>query len=320
MFQRRQWLAGVAASGALAATRPIQASSGGALPPGMATRPYRIGVSTYSFWHFKGKPVPIIDCIEQAALMGFDGVEILHVHMEKDAEARGRKVNGALLNEIKQHAFSVGIPLMGFSTHQGFVSPDPEVRKKNIAHTAECLRLAHELGIPTIRVNTGRWGTIKSFDDLMANKGREPVPEGRTLDEGFGWVKQCFDELVPTAEKYGVVMGLENHWGLGREATGVLRVIRSVNSPWLRATMDTGNFLEEAYDQMKALAPQAVLIQAKTYFGGGEWYTLDTDHAKVASILRDSGYRGWISLEMEGKEDPKTAVPKSLELLRKAYS
>ena len=286
----------------------------------MATRPYRIGVSTYSFWHFKGKPVPIFDCIEQAALMGFDGVEILHVHMEKDAEARGRKVNGALLNEIKQHAFSVGIPLMGFSTHQGFVSPDPELRKKNIAHTTECLRLAHELGIPTIRVNTGRWGTIKSFDDLMANKGREPILEGHTLDEGFAWVKECFESLVPTAEKLGVVMGLENHWGLGREAAGVLRVIQSVKSPWLRATMDTGNFLEDAYDQMKALAPEAVLVQAKTYNGGGEWYTLETDHARVASILRAANYRGWISLEMEGKENPATAIPKSLNLLRKAYA
>jgi sugar phosphate isomerase/epimerase len=84
--------------------------------------------------------------------------------------------------------------------------------------------------------------------------------------------------------------------------------------------MDTGNFLEDAYDQMKALAPEAVLVQAKTYNGGGEWYTLETDHARVASILRAANYRGWISLEMEGKENPATAIPKSLILLRKAYA
>ncbi len=284
-----------------------------------AARPFRIGVSTYSFWHFKGKPVPILDCIDQAAEFGFDGVEILHVHMEKDAEAQGKRVDGALLGQIKQRAFSLGLALMGFSTHQGFVSPDAEVRKKNIEHTAKCLQLAHDLGIPTIRVNTGRWGTIKSFDELMANKGREPISEGRTLDEGFAWVNDSFEKLLPTAEKLGVVMGLENHWGLGREATGVLRVINAVKSPWLRATLDTGNFLEDAPAQMKAMAPVTALVQAKTYHGGGEWYTLETDHAEVASILRDAGYKGWISLEMEGKEDPKTAVPKSLALLRKAY-
>jgi len=73
------------------------------------------------------------------------------------------------------------------------------------------------------------------------------------------------------------------------------------------------------YTQMEALAPQAVLVQAKTYPGGGEWYTLDIDNARVAGILRKAGYKGYISLEMEGKENPATAIPKSLAVLRKAY-
>ncbi|MCY2936888.1 MAG: sugar phosphate isomerase/epimerase [Planctomycetota bacterium] len=319
-MERRRFLA--TSAGVMGATSALAVPTfaQGPLDPGQAKRPFRLGVSTYSFWHFKGKPVPIVDCLERAAVMGFDGVEILHQHMERDAEARGLQVDGALLNEVKRRAFALGMPLMGFSTHQGFVSPDADVRKKNIEHTAKCLQLAHDLGIPTIRVNTGRWGTIKSFDDLMANKGREPVPEGRTADEGFAWVNECFEKLAPIAAKLGVVMGLENHWGLGREASGVLRVINAVKSPWLRATLDTGNFLEDAYAQMKVMAPVTALVQAKTYFGGGEWYTLDTNHAQVAGILRDAGYRGWISLEMEGKEDPATAVPKSLALLRQAYA
>jgi len=283
------------------------------------TRPYRIGVSTYSFWHFKGAPVPIDACLEKAADMGFDGVEILHVHMEEAAKAAGGIVDNSLLHQIKRRAFSLGMPLMGFSTHQGFVTPDKDKRKQNIEHTAKCLELAHELGIPTIRVNTGRWGTSKNFDALMANKGIEPRLPGHTDDEGFSWVNDSFAQLCKRAEKLGVVMGLENHWGLGREATGVLKVITAVNSPWLKATLDTGNFLEELYTQMEALAPQAVLVQAKTYPGGGEWYTLDIDNARVAGILRKAGYKGYISLEMEGKENPATAIPKSLAVLRKAY-
>jgi sugar phosphate isomerase/epimerase len=114
-------------------------------------------------------------------------------------------------------------------------------------------------------------------------------------------------------------MGLENHWGLGREAIGVLKVINSVKSPWLKATLDTGNFLENMYEQMETLAPQAVLVQAKTYPGGGEWYSLDIDYERVAKLLRQQGYRGYISLEMEGKEPPATAVPASLMQLRKAF-
>ena len=125
--------------------------------------------------------------------------------------------------------------------------------------------------------------------------------------------------MLARCQRCGVVLGLENHWGLGRTATGVLRVINAIDSPWLRATLDTGNFLEDQYSQYKQLAPEAVFVQAKTYFGGGTWYTLDIDYERVAQILSDVDYRGYISLEFEGKESHETAIPKSLELLRNAF-
>ena len=275
-------------------------------------RPLRIGVSTYSFWHFKGEPVDIAHCIDRAAEMGFDGVEILHQQM-------GGEDNG-YLQDLKRRAFTQGLDLMGFSTHQGFVSPDKAVRQKNIDHTLKCIDLAYRLGIPTLRVNTGRWNTIKSFDELMANKGIEPRLEGYTDDEGFKWVIDSLEKCIPRAAECGVTMGLENHWGLGREANGVVRIIEAINSPWLRATLDTGNFLENMYDQMAQLAPYAVLVQAKTYFGEGEWYTLDIDYPRVNKILRDAKFRGYVSLEFEGKEDAATGVPKSLDVLRRAFS
>ena len=275
-------------------------------------RPLRIGVSTYSFWHFKGDKVPIEHCIDRAAEMGFDGVEILHQQM--------RGEDNGYLQELKRRAFTQGLDLMGFSTHQGFVSPDRAVRQKNVDHTRRCIDLAWRLGIPTLRVNTGRWGTTGNFDELMANRGIEPNLDGYTDDQGFEWVIDGLQQCLPQAEQCGVTMGLENHWGLGRTAAGVMRVVDAIDSPWLRVTLDTGNFLEDMYDQMQRLAPHAVLIQAKTYFGGGEWYTLDIDYGRVNRILRDANYRGYVSLEFEGKEDAETGVPKSLALLRKALS
>jgi sugar phosphate isomerase/epimerase len=97
-------------------------------------------------------------------------------------------------------------------------------------------------------------------------------------------------------------------------------VVKEVNSPWLKVTADTGNFLEDPYDKLEQLAPHAALVQAKTYYGGGLWYELDLDYPRIARLFKKHGYRGYISLEFEGKEDPKTAVPKSLELLRKAFA
>ncbi|RPI88786.1 MAG: sugar phosphate isomerase/epimerase [Planctomycetaceae bacterium] len=244
--------------------------------------------------------------------MGFDGVEILQVQMKDESNS--------YLQQLKRQAFSLGLDLCGFSTHQGFVSPDKAVRKLNIDKTLHSIELAYRLGIPTMRVNTGRWGTTKSFDELMANKGIEPRLEGYTDDQGFEWVIDSLERCLAKAEECGVVLGLENHWGLGRNADGVMRIVNAIDSPWLQVTLDTGNFLENMYAQMEQIAPRAFLVQAKTYFGGGKWYTLEIDYARVADILRRNRYQGYVSLEFEGQEAPSSAVPKSLDLLRKAFA
>ncbi len=315
MKRREVLAAGLAAGAAVGAVSLADSGSSSAAQAKSSNPKARgnaIAVSTYSYWRYRpDTKLTIEECIELAGEAGFDAVEVLHVQMEDQSNKT--------LQRIKQKAFRLGLDLCGLSTHQTFVSPDPEVRKKNIQHTIECIELAYAMGIPTIRVNTGRWGTSKNFDELMANRGIEPRLEGYTDDEGFEWVIDSLEKCLPAAERCGVVLGLENHWGLGRTATGVLRVINAIDSPWLRATLDTGNFLEDQYSQYKQLAPEAVFVQAKTYFGGGTWYTLDIDYERVAQILSDVDYRGYISLEFEGKESHETAIPKSLELLRNAF-
>ena len=274
--------------------------------------PNRIGVSSYSFWAFHRNPFrPLEICLDHAARMGFDGLEILQRQLVA--------TDNASLQKVKRHAFLNGLDLMGYSTHQGFLSPDKAKRQKNIKHTIDCLEQAYRLGIPTMRVNSGTWGTSKNFDELMANRGEEKPITGFTEEDAYKWVIEAYETLVPEAEKRGVVMGLENHWGLGRTPEGVKRVVDAVKSPWLAVTLDTGNFLEDPYDRLAELAPQTVLLQAKTYFGGGRWYTLDLDYKRIAAIMRRANFSGYVSLEFEGKEDPLTGIPKSLKLLREAF-
>lgn len=282
-------------------------------PKGSNVRHNPIGVSTYSFWQFNGpkEDTSIESCIDQAAKLGFDGIELLLVQMTSEERS--------YLHQLKKRAFHAGLDLMGFSTHQGFLSPDPAKRQENIDKTIHQIELAYQLGIPTMRLNTGRWGTSKSFDDLMANQGIEPPLEGYNDEDGFKWVIDAIEKCIPKAEACGVVLGLENHWGLGRTAEGVKRIVDAIDSPWLMVTLDTGNFLENPYDQLAALAPQTILMQAKTYYGEGKWYTLDLDYPRIGEIMRAVNYRGYISLEFEGKADVKEALPKSLALLREAF-
>jgi sugar phosphate isomerase/epimerase len=70
---------------------------------------------------------------------------------------------------------------------------------------------------------------------------------------------------------------------------------------------------------LEQLASRAIMVHAKTYFGGGEWYSLNLDYPRIAGILRGVDFKGWVSIEMEGKEDALSAVPKSVELLRAAF-
>jgi sugar phosphate isomerase/epimerase len=279
--------------------------------PEVKPRRLKLAVSTYSYWHFKTEKYPIEKVIEDAARIGFDGVEVLHRQMTNETPE--------YMNKLKMLALRYGLSLPMLSIHQDFVSPDAAERQKHIAHTKRCIGLAVQMGIPCVRLNSGRWKTIKSFDDLMKVKGDEPPLPGYTQDDAIRWCVDSIRECLPTAEKAGVMLALENHWGLTTKVDVLLRIHKMVNSPWLGINLDTGNYPGDAYEGVASLAPHANIVQAKTYYGGGEWYTLDLDYKRIAGILRKANYNGWISLEMEGKEPAETAVRKSYSVLREAF-
>ena len=278
----------------------------------MAQPRQRIAVSTYSFWHFEAVKYPIEKVIDQAYSMGFDGVELLHRQLASEDKS--------YLNALKQRAFDKGLDMPMLSIHQDFVSPDVAERKKHIDHTKHCIDLASQLGIPCVRLNSGRWKTIKSFDDLMKAKGEEPPIAGYKDADAIGWCVDSIREILPHAESAGVKLALENHWGLTTKVSTLLQIWKTVNSPWLGINLDTGNYPDKYYEGIAQMAPHASIVQAKTYHGGGVWYTLDLDYKKIAGILRAAKFSGWVSLEMEGKEDATTAVPKSLKTLRDAFA
>jgi len=271
----------------------------------------RLAVSTYSYWHFKPPKYPIESVIDHAAKIGFEGVEILHRQMENETPA--------YVNKLKRLAFERGLSFPMLSIHQDFVSPKAEERQAAIKHTTGCLELAARLGCGAIRLNSGRWKTIKSFDELMKVKGDEPPLPGYTEADALGWCVSSIQECLPVAERLGVLMALENHWGLTTKIDNLLKIHKEVNSPWLGINMDTGNYPGDPYAGIERLAPHATIVQAKTYYGGGVWYTLDLDYKRIAGILRKAGYRGWVSLEMEGNEAAEPAVEKSYRVLREAF-
>lgn len=279
-----------------------------------STPPLRLGTSTYSYWHFTPEKTPIETVLDAAHKLGLHGVEILQRQLASE--------ENDYLQALKQRAFQLGLSLYNLGIHQDFVWETAEERQQQIDHTVRCIELASRMGIPSIRLNSGGWRKQGSFDELIAAKGWVEPWDGYTKGDGVQWCLESIAACLPHAERHGVMLLLENHWGLTTFAEDMAHIIETVDSPWLKAILDMGNFLFEPdmYAAMQRIAPHVWLAHAKTYFGGGTWYTLDLDYARIFHLLRSAGFSGYVSIEMEGAEDAATAMPKSLAMLQAAWA
>lgn len=275
----------------------------------------KLAVSSYSFhrfgWGPEGDNKPSLEqMIDKCSELGLDGIELLGVHFEKSEPA--------YLHTLKQYAFMRGVDIVAISAHHNFVHPDYSIRVEELNKLVRWIDVAYELGVPTVRAFGGRWNTIKSFEDFMAASGDEPPLDGYTDDDAFDWSIECFKIASYYAGKKGVTVALENHWGLTGKAEGVLRIINSVKSPWLKVVLDTGNFnfCPDQYEEMRTLLPYVVMLHAKTYFGGGIFYDAGLDYQKIGQMLREANFSGYVSIEFEGKDHPDKGIPSSIELLR----
>lgn len=151
---RRDWLKKSSLIGSALLTGSLSHATAPVAKPAAITRRLPIAVSTYSYWPLQGAKYPIKNVIEDAARLGFDGVEILHRSMEEETIA--------YQNKLKRLAFDNGMALPLLSIHQNFLQPDVAKRKADIEHTFKCINMAVQMGIPCVRMNTGSWGTVKN--------------------------------------------------------------------------------------------------------------------------------------------------------------
>src|SRR5215469_4696520 len=104
--------------------------------PATASHPPRkrikLGVCTYSYWHFRDPKVPIETVIDKAAEFGVEGVDILHRQMDIPEKDPLTPEHRSYLRKLKRHAFRNGVELVALSIHQNFVQQDPAERQKQV--------------------------------------------------------------------------------------------------------------------------------------------------------------------------------------------
>ncbi|RLI11136.1 sugar phosphate isomerase/epimerase [Candidatus Bathyarchaeota archaeon] len=246
----------------------------------------KIGCAAYSYREYlKDGRMGYEDFIEEAHRIGLDGVELtLYWLPTKDT---------SYFKNIKRLALSRGLPISCAGISTNFCTPNIAERDKTINSVREGLEIARELGAPCLRVFGGY------------------VPEGIKKDEAIEWTVKSLKSCTDYAEEYGVVIALENHGGITSEADDVIRIVESVDSPWLRVNLDLGNYKESLYDEIAKTVPYAVHIHAKVSAAGN----VKIDYQRVKGILESVRYNGFLSIEYEEEEDPKTAVPKFAKYL-----
>ena len=184
---RRNFLK-LSAAAALATAAAPQLSAAGKTPGARV----KLGVASYSYWHFRDPKVTIAQVIEKAGALGVSGVDVLHRQMDIPEKEPLTDAHPAHLRQLRRHAMRNGVGMICLSIHQNFVSPDPAYLQTQIEHTQKCIEIAYELGISCVRLNSGRWNTIKSFDDLMKARGIEPALPGYTEDEVRAMLNKTF--------------------------------------------------------------------------------------------------------------------------------
>ncbi len=97
-----------------------------------------------------------------------------------------------------------------------------------------------------------------------------------------------------------------------------------MKSPWFGVNLDTGNFHSpRLYDELAEVAPYALNVQVKVNVSTDGGAHERADFQRLAKILRDAQYRGYIVLELETdekKEPPRTACPQYIDQIRTAFA
>lgn len=257
----------------------------------------KLSLAAYSYRDYlTGKPKPrmtLDEFIELCADLGLDGTELTSYYFPENFDQ-------AYLVSLKHKTFRLGLDISGTAIANDFCLPPGEAREKSLAHTRLWIDHAATMGAPVIRIFAGT------------------VPQG---DSDQAAIERCaagINESLKYAAQKGVCLALENHGGITTRPEQMLEIIRRVDeSPWFGVNFDGGNFRSaDPYADLARIAPYAINVQIKADIFRGDKRE-DTDFAKVIGILKDAGYRGYVVLEYESAEDPKTGVPRHVETLRR---
>lgn len=293
-------------AGAFAALAPIRRHGGSHL---------RVALNAFSFLellnanradHAKG--IDLFGVCDYCAENGIDAVDLTGYFFPGYPAAPPHDY----LVRLKRHIFDLGLDISGTGVRNDFTAANEAVRAEGVARVKTWIEVAATLGAPVIRAFADSQPPFKNWREAAGQAERAKVE---------GWVAAALRECAVHGEKFGVVVGVQNHGDFINTGAEHLGLLERVDHRWCGALVDTGKYLTpDPYIDIALTAPHAVNWQIKE--------TLDStlaspslDMSKLVGIIRRSGYRGYLPIEtlaMGRKDyDPRVEVRRMVADLRR---
>ncbi|GIO90258.1 sugar phosphate isomerase/epimerase family protein [Paenibacillus lactis] len=286
----------------------------------------RVGVSTYSLLPaIRSGEMTILDVIDWIADNGGEHMEIVPYGFTLED-------NEELTDAVRKRAEAAGIQLSNYSMPANFVHESKEAFDAEVERIKRHVDTVHRLGIKHMRHD------VTAFTLPPEKTGIDYVEDN--LEQIVNGCRQIADY----AARYGITTTIENHGVSVQASDRVQRVLKAVDRPNFKTTLDIGNFLcvdEQPLVGVKRNLPYASLIHVKDFYyrpydqdpGGGRWFRTshgnylrgaifgqgDLDVRRILRLIKESGYDGFITLEFEGMEDCREGTRLGLENLKRLW-
>ena len=270
-----------------------------------------------SYWTLAGFDgnLPIEKAMESAKKMGYGGIEPALGHADLVPG-----VSEARCKEIRRCAKGLGLEMTTMATVKywdlSLSDPKTSARNKAIAYTKEYLQVAKWLGLKVVLV-------IPGAVDVFFKPDFKAVPYAQVWKLATDSIRR----LLPTAQKLGVTMAVENVWNYFLTDPMAMRAfVDQFKSPRLGVYFDVGNCVVTGYPEhwIEILGRRIKAVHIKSFqrcggAGTAEGFTddlkkPDINWRSVIAGLRKIKYTGPLTAEMP----PSMAVARNTAKTMKA--
>ena len=222
---------------------------------------------TYLGVWYRGRALTLEEVIDRAKEYGYDGIEI-----------DGKRPHGNPLDlprrrcqELQLKAQDAGIEIYAVAANNDFSSPVPESRESQLIYVRDLIRMTADLGAKTLRMFAAWPGVTFTPEGARYTKARQIWREAHsdtTPEQTWEWCRDGLVESARWAGEAGVTLALQNHAPVTNSPADMLRMIRDVGSPHLKACLDAPLAARQGVTSMQKAAGEVAGIQVLSHFGG----------------------------------------------------